>query len=91
VEEFFRGRNIDRNSVRGIGWGIIRGDAGKVAQVVSHNGFTGTYIQLDLEHKRFVVLLTNRVHPSRDNEKLTRVRRDFLEAVAGQFPPPTTR
>jgi hypothetical protein len=33
------------------------------------------------------VLLTNRVHPTRANESITRVRREFLEAIARQFQP----
>lgn len=88
VEDFFTGRAVGKNSVRGVGWGIVRGEPGKLARVVSHNGFTGTYLQLDLEQKRFVILLTNRVHPTRDNDKLGRVRREFLEAVQRQFAPP---
>lgn len=88
VTDFFTGRAIGKNSVRGIGWGIARGEPGQRARVVSHNGFTGTYLQLDLEHQRFVVLLTNRVHPTRDNDKLGRVRREFLEAVQRQFAQP---
>jgi CubicO group peptidase (beta-lactamase class C family) len=91
VTDFFTGRAIGKNSVRGIGWGIAQGEPGQRARVVSHNGFTGTYLQLDLEHQRFVVLLTNRVHPTRDNDKLGRVRREFLEAVQRQFAqPPAT-
>lgn len=85
ANEFFRPREIGRSSVRAVGWGVVKNDAGQPTRVRSHNGFTGTYLQLDLEHKRFVVLLTNRVHPSRDNDKLTRVRREFLEAVECQF------
>jgi CubicO group peptidase (beta-lactamase class C family) len=88
VEDFFIGRAIGKNSVRGVGWGIVRGAPGQLARVISHNGFTGTYLQLDLEHKRFVVLLTNRVHPTRDNDKLGWVRREFLDAVQRQFAPP---
>ena len=34
---------------------------------VGHNGFTGTSIWLDPQRELFVVLLTNRVHPSREN------------------------
>ncbi len=34
---------------------------------VGHLGFTGTSIWIDLERDRHVILLTNRVHPSRDN------------------------
>ena len=32
-------------------------------------GFTGTSIWMDLERDRHVILLTNRVHPSRDNKR----------------------
>jgi len=37
---------------------------------VGHLGFTGTSFWLDLEKDFLVVLLTNRVHPTRDNEKI---------------------
>jgi CubicO group peptidase (beta-lactamase class C family) len=40
---------------------------------VGHLGFTGTSFWMDLERSIIVILLTNRVHPSRDNEKI----RDF--------------
>jgi CubicO group peptidase (beta-lactamase class C family) len=41
---------------------------------VGHLGFTGTSVWLDLERKIHVVLLSNRVHPSRDNDKLREFR-----------------
>jgi hypothetical protein len=37
-------------------------------------GFTGTSVWLDLEHDRHVILLSNRVHPSRDNEQIKAFR-----------------
>jgi CubicO group peptidase (beta-lactamase class C family) len=37
------------------------------AHTVGHLGFTGTSIWIDLERQRHVILLSNRVHPSRDN------------------------
>ena len=37
---------------------------------VGHLGFTGTSVWLDLERDRHVILLTNRVHPDRDNEAI---------------------
>jgi len=40
---------------------------------VGHLGFTGTSFWMDLDRSVIVILLTNRVHPSRDNEKI----RDF--------------
>lgn len=86
VEEFFRPRKLGADTIRAVGWGIPDSSPGKSDRLVSHNGFTGTYILLNLDQKRFVVLLTNRVHPTRDNDKLTRVRREFLDAVTKQFP-----
>lgn len=91
VEEFFRPRKVGVNAIRAIGWGIPEASPGQTERLVSHNGFTGTYLLLNLDQKRFVVLLTNRVHPTRDNDKLTRVRREFLETVAKQFEPPAAK
>jgi CubicO group peptidase (beta-lactamase class C family) len=40
-----------------------------------HTGFTGTSIWIDPDAGRYVVLLTNRVHPTRRNGALPRIRR----------------
>jgi beta-glucosidase-like glycosyl hydrolase/CubicO group peptidase (beta-lactamase class C family) len=47
----------------------------------SHTGFTGTSVWCDPRHDLCVVLLSNRVHPSRDNGKITAVRRDLHTLV----------
>ena len=39
-----------------------------------HTGFTGTSFAVDLETGLFVVLLTNRVCPTRENLRLIRLR-----------------
>lgn len=39
-----------------------------------HTGFTGTSFWIDPDSKLFVILLTNRVHPSRDNQKHIPIR-----------------
>ena len=49
-------------------------------QSVGHLGFTGTSVWLDLERDRHVILLSNRVHPSRDNE-LIKAFRPFIHDV----------
>jgi CubicO group peptidase (beta-lactamase class C family) len=36
-----------------------------------HTGYTGTYFWVDPQQELVVVLLTNRVHPTRNNNKLT--------------------
>lgn len=43
-------------------------------RTVGHLGFTGTSLWFDLERRVSVVLLTNRVHPSRENDKLKAFR-----------------
>lgn len=37
---------------------------------VGHLGFTGTSFWMDLDRKVMIILLTNRVHPSRNNNKI---------------------
>ena len=39
-----------------------------------HTGFTGTSIWIDPDRHLFVVLLTNRVHPTRENQKIAKVQ-----------------
>lgn len=41
------------------------GDRWPRTAAVGHTGFTGTSVWLDIAHRRWVVLLTNRVHPTR--------------------------
>lgn len=41
---------------------------------VGHLGFTGTSVWIDLERDRHVILLSNRVHPTRTNEAIREFR-----------------
>lgn len=43
-------------------------------QSVGHLGFTGTSLWIDLSRKIIILLLTNRIHPSRKNEGIRRFR-----------------
>ena len=52
-----------------------------------HTGFTGTSIWLDPERELFAVLLTNRVHPTRENDGIVRLRPAFHDAVIGAIVP----
>ncbi len=49
---------------------------------VGHTGFTGTSLWLDLELGQMAVLLTNRVHMGRDNDKIKAFRPRFHEAAS---------
>src|SRR5215470_2181539 len=46
-----------------------------------HTGFTGTSIWIDPDRQVFVVLLTNRVYPTRENQKHIKVRVALHDAV----------
>jgi beta-glucosidase-like glycosyl hydrolase/CubicO group peptidase (beta-lactamase class C family) len=46
-----------------------------------HTGFTGTTIWIDPDRQLFVVLLTNRVHPTRENHKIAEVRPAVHDAI----------
>lgn len=46
-----------------------------------HTGFTGTSIWIDPDAKVFAILLTNRVHPTRENKKIFDVRAKLGDLV----------
>ncbi len=50
-----------------------------------HTGFTGTSLAVDPHTGFFVVLLTNRVHPTRENSLQGRFRRSFHNAMYAAY------
>jgi serine-type D-Ala-D-Ala carboxypeptidase len=50
-------------------------------QTVGHLGFTGTSFWMDLDRKVIIILLTNRVHPSRSNNKIKAFRPKLHDSV----------
>lgn len=48
---------------------------------VGHLGFTGTSFWIDLAQEKIVILLTNRVHPSRENQQIRQFRPWFHNCV----------
>jgi CubicO group peptidase (beta-lactamase class C family) len=76
-----------RRSSRGLGWDTPYGPYSRFASAFSpqsfgHTGFTGTSIWIDPKLYAYVILLTNRVHPTADNKKQTRFRKPFHDAAA---------
>jgi len=73
------------HSSRALGWDTPseHSSAGRYFSPRSfgHTGFTGTSIWIDPERGLFVVLLTNRVNPTRANLRHEALRRDVGEAV----------
>src|SRR5262249_19116468 len=70
---------------RTLGWAVPSGNSSSgryySSQSFGHTGFTGTSIWIDPYRQLFVVLLTNRVHPTRENQKIQQLRPAFHDAV----------
>lgn len=49
---------------------------------VGHMGFTGCSVWVDPSRARWVVLLSNRVHPSRDDDRIKKVRPRVHDAIS---------
>jgi CubicO group peptidase (beta-lactamase class C family) len=79
VREFWRRDATIGSSTWALGWDTPSA-ADSVAgselsrHAVGHVGFTGTSLWIDVERALHVVLLSNRVHPNRDNEKIREFR-----------------
>jgi CubicO group peptidase (beta-lactamase class C family) len=72
-------------SARTLGWMVPTADStsGRYFSVHSfgHLGFTGTSIWIDPDRQLFVILLTNRVYPTRANDKIAAVRPAIHDAI----------
>jgi CubicO group peptidase (beta-lactamase class C family) len=86
VGEFWRRDATIEGSTWGLGWDTpspSESSAGRhiSRSAVGHLGFTGTSLWIDLERRANMVLLTNRVHPRRDNERIREVRPRVHDAI----------
>jgi CubicO group peptidase (beta-lactamase class C family) len=52
---------------------------------IGHTGFTGTSLWIDWERDLYVVFLTNRVHPTRENEAIRQVRPKLHDAIVAEL------
>ncbi len=73
-------------STRALGWDTKSKSGSSAGNLFSddsygHTGFTGTSVWTDPERKLFVVFLTNRVYPTRENHKIFFVRPELHNAV----------
>ena len=81
----FTSRTTVPRSSRALGWDTMlpTSSCGTLMSptAIGHTGFTGTSLWIDLEADLYVVLLTNRVCPSRANDAILTVRPAFHDAV----------
>jgi beta-N-acetylhexosaminidase len=96
----FTARQIVGDSARTLGWDVPTPPVSSAGQYFSansfgHTGFTGTSLWIDPERDLFVVLLTNRVNPTRANEQIRQVRPALHDAIIESLgmtkPVPTSR
>ncbi len=74
------------DSTRALGWDTKSPEKSSAGMFFSphsfgHTGFTGTSIWVDPERELFVILLTNRVYPTRDNQLIRKARPAVADAV----------
>jgi beta-N-acetylhexosaminidase len=85
IQEFTARQSVG-DSARTLGWDVPtppNSSAGHNFSTDSfgHTGFTGTSLWIDPDRGLFVVLLTNRVNPTRTNEQIRQVRPALHDAV----------
>jgi CubicO group peptidase (beta-lactamase class C family) len=88
--EFIRRTAIPGTS-RALGWDrmLPTSSCGRLLSptAIGHTGFTGTSLWIDWERDLYIVLLTNRVHPTRDNDRIRTLRPRFHDAVVESLIP----
>lgn len=86
VRSFFKRQEIAEGSTWALGWDTpspVASSAGKTfsSNSVGHLGFTGTSVWMDLEKDVVVILLSNRIHPTRTNGKIRAFRPKLHDKV----------
>lgn len=85
LQEFTHRQNLIPGSSRALGWDTpgSGSSAGSLLSLTSfgHTGFTGTSLWIDPEHDLAIVLLSNRVNPTRENPRWTPVRAAIADLV----------
>jgi CubicO group peptidase (beta-lactamase class C family) len=82
---FMERQSTPPDTTRALGWdtpgpGSFPGDLAS-ARAIIHTGFTGTSIYVDPERDAFIVLLTNRVNPIRQNLLINQARPAIHTAI----------
>ncbi|HTS86879.1 MAG TPA: serine hydrolase domain-containing protein [Gemmatimonadales bacterium] len=88
---FVERQDIPPGSSRALGWdtpsGVSSGGSHLGPRGFGHTGFTGTSIWIDPDRALVIVLLSNRVHPTRQNNRWGAVRGLVADRVVAAFFP----
>ena len=87
TQTFITRAHLVPNSTYALGWDTVSPGASTTGRHFSERsfgslGFTGTSIWADPERNLGVILLTNRVHPTRDNDQIKQLRPEFHDAIS---------
>lgn len=81
----FATRTTVPGSSRALGWDTMLPSSScgtkMSAGAIGHTGFTGTSLWIDPASDLYVVILTNRVHPTRNGDGIQEVRRALHDAI----------
>jgi len=92
VVQFTTRQNIPPGSSRALGWDTPSENSSAGTKMgpdaFGHTGFTGTSIWFGPDKDLFIILLTNRVNPTRANTKILQVRRRVADLVNDALTPP---
>ena len=95
AREFVRRQDVVPGSSRALGWDTPSPGSSAGTQLgpgsYGHTGFTGTSMWTDPERGLVIVLLTNRVNPTRDNARIFPLRIAVADAVVRLLAPEMQR
>jgi serine-type D-Ala-D-Ala carboxypeptidase len=88
--EAFAARTTDiPGSTRALGWDTMLPTSSCGTRLspraIGHTGFTGTSLWIDPEQDLYIALLTNRVHPTRQNNRLKDLRGAIHDAIVSEL------
>jgi serine-type D-Ala-D-Ala carboxypeptidase len=90
LHTFIARRTDVPGSSRALGWDTMLPTSScgtcMSSRAFGHTGFTGTSLWIDPELGIYIVFLSNRVHPSRTNERIKHVRPALHDAILESFP-----
>ncbi len=84
IEKWFTPLEKDRDYYRSYSWfvgcnpNIITKNSN---DIISFHGFTGPSISMDKKTNTTIIMMTNRVHPTRDNKRNTNMRSDITNQI----------
>ena len=92
IHQFITRSNIVPQSTWALGWDTVSSQGSSTGHHFTKKsfgslGFTGTSIWADPIRNIGVILLTNRVHPTRNNTQIKHLRPEFHDAISQAFIP----